>query len=216
MISQLKCIFFDFWFADTIASSNDDWTVAMLPSSGTHVAMYTRCLRSMTMIEDHEHTRLWGTRKYICIDCQKIFTLKTSLVRHKTYECNNKEQRDHQSSSSSGNQRHNNAFQGSSNDHSTNTIVTNTDTTTTMTTTMTTSSSSSSSMNKIISTNIVERRRSTSRHACPKCNKSYAFFTSLWRHQHYECGIEPQFMCPICRAKFAQKSNLDRHVRTKH
>ncbi|KAK2584897.1 hypothetical protein KPH14_002493 [Odynerus spinipes] len=84
-----------------------------------------------------------------------------------------------------------------------------------------TQSGSSGSINSAASSHkstsgIIERRRSTKRHACPKCNRSYAFFTSLWRHQHYECGIEPQFICPICKVKFAQKSNLDRHVRTKH
>ncbi|XP_032662668.1 longitudinals lacking protein, isoforms N/O/W/X/Y-like isoform X7 [Odontomachus brunneus] len=61
-----------------------------------------------------------------------------------------------------------------------------------------------------------ERKKLKKKHVCPKCNRVYAFFTSLWRHQKYECGVEPKFMCPICRGKFSQKSNLDRHVRTKH
>ncbi|OXU32146.1 hypothetical protein TSAR_012275 [Trichomalopsis sarcophagae] len=58
--------------------------------------------------------------------------------------------------------------------------------------------------------------RSKRKHVCSKCNKSYAFFTSLWRHQNYECGVEPRFGCTVCRAKFAQKSNLDRHIRARH
>nr|KAF7410762.1 hypothetical protein H0235_013369 [Vespula pensylvanica] len=193
---QLKSIFLHFWFTDTATTtySSSNWTVPTLPST-SRVVMYTRCLRSMTLTDDHERTRLWGSRKYICNDCQKTFALKASLVRHKMFECNNKEQRDRQSTS-----QKQNLLQSSSNGHLSATTI----------------SATSSSTSKTITTNIIERRRSTSRHACPKCNRSYAFFTSLWRHQHYECGVEPQFICPICKAKFAQKSNLDRHVRTKH
>ncbi|XP_014607758.1 PREDICTED: zinc finger protein Xfin-like [Polistes canadensis] len=198
------------------AYNSSNWTVPTLPST-SRVAMYTRCLRSMTMTDDHERTGLWGSRKYICNDCQRTFALKASLVRHKMFECNNKQQ----------NNRH-----GTTNNQKTNTNNPNSKTTlaagvSTNSITMSSSSSSSSSSslsNKttiIPTTNsmasiIVERKRSTSRHICPNCRKSYAFFTSLWRHQHYECGIEPQFSCPICKSKFAQKSNLDRHVRTKH
>ncbi|XP_034185262.1 uncharacterized protein LOC117606608 isoform X5 [Osmia lignaria lignaria] len=61
-----------------------------------------------------------------------------------------------------------------------------------------------------------ERKRKKKNYLCPDCNKVYAVFTSLWRHRHYECGVEPKFTCPICRFRFSQKSNLDRHVRTKH
>ncbi|XP_011639997.1 longitudinals lacking protein, isoforms N/O/W/X/Y isoform X5 [Pogonomyrmex barbatus] len=59
-------------------------------------------------------------------------------------------------------------------------------------------------------------RKSKKKHVCIRCNRVYAFFTSLWRHQKYECGVEPKFVCPICKGRFAQKSNLDRHVRSKH
>ncbi|KAG5331136.1 ZG57 protein, partial [Acromyrmex charruanus] len=55
-------------------------------------------------------------------------------------------------------------------------------------------------------------RKSKKKHVCIRCNRVYAFFTSLWRHQKYECGVEPKFICPICKGRFAQKSNLDRLV----
>lgn len=61
-----------------------------------------------------------------------------------------------------------------------------------------------------------DRRKPKKKHVCVRCNRVYAFFTSLWRHQKYECGVEPKFVCPICKGRFAQKSNLDRHVRSKH
>lgn len=54
------------------------------------------------------------------------------------------------------------------------------------------------------------------KHDCANCGRTYAFYTSLWRHQHYECGMEPKFDCTICQIKFAQKSNLDRHMRNRH
>ncbi|KAG7205731.1 hypothetical protein KM043_007680 [Ampulex compressa] len=69
---------------------------------------------------------------------------------------------------------------------------------------------------KIVSGTVGDRKKPKKKYACPKCNRAYAFFTSLWRHQHYECGVEPKFTCPICRVRFSQKSNLDRHVRTRH
>ncbi|XP_076753796.1 uncharacterized protein LOC143425135 isoform X3 [Xylocopa sonorina] len=62
----------------------------------------------------------------------------------------------------------------------------------------------------------IERKRRKKRYVCTDCNRVYAVFTSLWRHRNYECGIEPKFTCPICTFKFSQKSNLDRHLRTKH
>lgn len=61
-----------------------------------------------------------------------------------------------------------------------------------------------------------ERKKTRKNHVCSRCNRVYVFFTSLWRHQKYECGVEPKFVCPICKCRFAQKSNLDRHVRLKH
>lgn len=59
-------------------------------------------------------------------------------------------------------------------------------------------------------------RKTKKKHVCVRCSRVYTFFTSLWRHQKYECGVEPKFVCPICKGRFAQKSNLDRHVRSKH
>ena len=61
-----------------------------------------------------------------------------------------------------------------------------------------------------------ESKRSSKKHECATCGRSYAFYTSLWRHQNYECGMEPKFPCDICCIKFAQKSNLDRHMRNRH
>ncbi|EFN84265.1 Longitudinals lacking protein, isoforms A/B/D/L [Harpegnathos saltator] len=61
-----------------------------------------------------------------------------------------------------------------------------------------------------------DKKKLKKKHMCTQCHRVYAFFTSLWRHQKYECGVEPKFICPICRGRFSQKSNLDRHVRTKH
>ncbi|CAK9827965.1 Longitudinals lacking protein, isoforms H/M/V [Anthophora retusa] len=61
-----------------------------------------------------------------------------------------------------------------------------------------------------------ERKRRKKKYVCPNCNRVYAVFTSLWRHTNYECGVEPKFVCPICKFRFSQKGNLDRHIRTKH
>lgn len=100
----------------------------------------------------------WTSRKYVCTDCGRSYTLKASLTRHKQFECNV----------------------------------------------------------QILKSSSEEADRNQKEHICGKCKRSYTFLTSLWRHQRYECGVEPRFICPVCRTKFAQKSNLDRHVRTRH
>lgn len=71
------------------------------------------------------------------------------------------------------------------------------------------------SAEKTVQEGQAERRRKK-KYGCPDCNRVYAVFTSLWRHRNYECGVEPKFTCPICKSRFTQKSNLDRHIRTKH
>lgn len=59
-------------------------------------------------------------------------------------------------------------------------------------------------------------RKNKKKYVCKDCNRVYAVFTSLWRHRNYECGVEPRFICSVCNLRFSQKSNLDRHMRTKH
>lgn len=134
--------------------SASNWTVPTMPKE-----VYHRRLRSMNYeASTSNDSRLrWGTRNYQCRDCGRTFSLKASLVRHKSYECDGQQ-----------------VEQG------------------------------------------ISKLKNKNKHVCPKCNRSYVFFTSLWRHQHYECGVEPRFICVICRKKFAQKSNLDRHVRSRH
>ena len=138
--------------------------MATLPS--TSRGFQDRRLRSMTSfnILNRSNSSLvsvknscW-TRKYVCTDCGRSYTLKASLTRHKQFECNAQ------------------TLKGSS--------------------------------------ELGDRK--PKEHVCGKCKRSYTFLTSLWRHQRYECGVEPRFICPVCRTKFAQKSNLDRHVRTRH
>lgn len=51
---------------------------------------------------------------------------------------------------------------------------------------------------------------------CSTCGKMYRRSRSLWRHQKFECGKDPQFLCSSCPAKFYQKSNLKLHFVTKH
>ncbi|CAB3365697.1 Hypothetical predicted protein [Cloeon dipterum] len=51
-------------------------------------------------------------------------------------------------------------------------------------------------------------------YACPRCGNSYARPHSLNRHLRFECGVEPQFECPICHKKSKHKHNLMLHMRT--
>ncbi|XP_012261698.1 protein jim lovell isoform X3 [Athalia rosae] len=50
--------------------------------------------------------------------------------------------------------------------------------------------------------------------SCPRCGNAYARPHSLNRHIRFECGVEPQFECPICHKKSKHKHNLVLHMRT--
>ena len=49
---------------------------------------------------------------------------------------------------------------------------------------------------------------------CARCGNSYASPHSLNRHLRFECGVEPQFECPLCHKKSKHKHNLMLHMRT--
>lgn len=51
-------------------------------------------------------------------------------------------------------------------------------------------------------------------YTCERCGNSYARPHSLNRHVRFECGVEPQFECPICHKKSKHKHNLVLHMRT--
>lgn len=51
---------------------------------------------------------------------------------------------------------------------------------------------------------------------CTRCNRRYKYKTSLWNHQRYECGIAPQFECPVCKMRCSHKGNLRMHIRRAH
>ncbi|XP_071634178.1 uncharacterized protein [Temnothorax longispinosus] len=54
------------------------------------------------------------------------------------------------------------------------------------------------------------------RFACSRCGRSYTLKKSLKRHEHWECGKEPQFKCPFCPQRSKHKSNWQRHIRKWH
>ncbi|KAL0132465.1 hypothetical protein PUN28_000309 [Cardiocondyla obscurior] len=49
---------------------------------------------------------------------------------------------------------------------------------------------------------------------CPRCGNAYTRLHSLNRHIKFECGVEPQFECPICQKKSKHKHNLLLHMKT--
>ncbi|XP_050585974.1 zinc finger and BTB domain-containing protein 16-A-like [Bombus affinis] len=56
--------------------------------------------------------------------------------------------------------------------------------------------------------------RDTSSYSCSRCGNAYTRPHSLNRHIRFECGVEPQFECPICHKKSKHKHNLLLHMRT--
>lgn len=51
---------------------------------------------------------------------------------------------------------------------------------------------------------------------CLQCGKTYRYKESLYTHQKYECGKEPQFQCPHCPYKAKQKGSLKSHIIVRH
>lgn len=54
------------------------------------------------------------------------------------------------------------------------------------------------------------------RFECHQCKKTYKYRYDLSRHMRDECGIEPQFQCPICDFRTKRKSTLKSHLYLKH
>ncbi|CAD6201835.1 GSCOCG00002802001-RA-CDS [Cotesia congregata] len=57
-------------------------------------------------------------------------------------------------------------------------------------------------------------RNSPGGYFCRKCGNSYSRLHSLNRHIKFECGVEPQFECPLCHKRSKHKHNLLLHMRT--
>lgn len=51
---------------------------------------------------------------------------------------------------------------------------------------------------------------------CDRCGRHYASSGNLKRHVKYECGVEPQFQCPICKKKFQHRHSVKIHVVSTH
>ncbi|KAK9293614.1 hypothetical protein QLX08_011492 [Tetragonisca angustula] len=51
-------------------------------------------------------------------------------------------------------------------------------------------------------------------YSCSRCGNAYTRSHSLNRHIKFECGVEPQFECPICHKKSKHKHNLVLHMKT--
>jgi len=48
---------------------------------------------------------------------------------------------------------------------------------------------------------------------CPQCHRDYSTHDLMKRHLRYECGVEPQFQCPICLKRTKHKHNLTSHMK---
>lgn len=53
-------------------------------------------------------------------------------------------------------------------------------------------------------------------HRCEQCGRSYRYRENLLRHIRVECGKEAQFHCIYCKYKTKHKTNLQRHLRSRH
>lgn len=51
---------------------------------------------------------------------------------------------------------------------------------------------------------------------CTRCGRDYSCRSALLRHLRYECGVGPQFQCPICSVRFKRNERLTYHLRSVH
>lgn len=56
---------------------------------------------------------------------------------------------------------------------------------------------------------------SREKHSC-HCGKEYSHQSALWNHKRYNCGKEPEFLCPFCERRISRKGNFKRHVLLRH
>jgi len=65
--------------------------------------------------------------------------------------------------------------------------------------------------------NVIFSEQKETRFFCPNdCGRSYKHKCSIGRHLKFECGVQPQFVCYICRKKFTDKQSMKRHVYLVH
>lgn len=51
-------------------------------------------------------------------------------------------------------------------------------------------------------------------YTCDACHRSYRYKKGLNQHVKYECGVQPQFQCPVdgCFYRAKVKGNLTKHL----
>ncbi|CAB0028148.1 unnamed protein product [Trichogramma brassicae] len=60
------------------------------------------------------------------------------------------------------------------------------------------------------------RRERAKEFFCSKCNQGFTMKSNCIRHEKYECGQKPRFMCPHCGLRCKQTSQIYVHIRRKH
>lgn len=61
--------------------------------------------------------------------------------------------------------------------------------------------------------NATSMRQKADSFSCERCGKTYTRSDSRARHVKFECGVEPQFECPVCHKKTRHKHNLLMHMK---
>ncbi|KAK7573698.1 hypothetical protein V9T40_010889 [Parthenolecanium corni] len=48
---------------------------------------------------------------------------------------------------------------------------------------------------------------------CPNgCGRTYHLKNSLYKHLKFDCGVEKQFECHVCRKQFSRKTSMRNHL----
>lgn len=63
---------------------------------------------------------------------------------------------------------------------------------------------------------VIQNHQRFKQFVCHSCQKSYSYERGLTQHIRYECGKEPQFICPKCPYKCHRKESFVRHCWARH
>ena len=60
------------------------------------------------------------------------------------------------------------------------------------------------------------QRQVKHKYVCDRCDRSYAYYGSLYTHKTYECKVKPKFVCDYCGFKTEHKHSLSIHISRRH
>nr|XP_003707597.1 PREDICTED: zinc finger protein 578-like [Megachile rotundata] len=165
----------------------------------------------MTSKDEQGRAHRLGPRKYACIDCDRTFALKASLIRHRTFECDKQPvavERD----------RNEKTLRKKKKKY----LCPDCDRVYAVFTSLWRHRNYECGVEPKFVCPICRFRftqkniASVFKHTCTTCGKTYKHKHHLKRHHDFECGIDPKFKCAFCPHRTRYKDSLMKHILARH